>query len=227
MPLNEAAARSHKVRHEELARVAQAAQRESALCKAREARFLADHGVKGATARAERGKKGGEKLAKALDDAKKKLASVTKQLKAAEKLVGEPATAKYRGLPGGYGSSSGRRLSLARWVAAPENPLTARVAVNHIWLRHFGRALVETVFDFGLSGAKPSHPELLDWLASELRRPSLVRSVKDGHSRWVEGRPTADPWSMKHLHRLIVASRTYRSASTPRATNLAGDPDND
>ena len=64
--------------------------------------------------------------------------------------------------------SSGRRSAFAEWVVDPRHPLTARVAVNHIWNRHFGRPLVETVFDFGRNGSPPSHPKLLDWLASEL-----------------------------------------------------------
>ena len=85
--------------------------------------------------------------------------------------------------------SSGRRSAFAEWVVDPRHPLTARVAVNHIWNRHFGRPLVETVFDFGRNGSPPSHPELLDWLASEL---------------------IENNWSMKHLHRLIVTSQTYQ-----------------
>jgi hypothetical protein len=98
-------------------------------------------------------------------------------------------------------TSTGRRLALARWIVSPENPLTARVIVNHVWLRHFGAALVPTVFDFGHHGAPPTHPELLDWLAVELMR---------------EG------WSLRKLHRLLVTSAAYRRASTfdPR------DPDN-
>ena len=90
-------------------------------------------------------------------------------------------------------SSTGRRLALARWIASPENPLTARVAVNHIWLRHFGTPLVENVFDFGLRSPAPLHHELLDWLAVELMENN---------------------WSMRHLHRLIVTSRAYRLASS-------------
>ncbi|MGD9648496.1 MAG: DUF1549 and DUF1553 domain-containing protein, partial [Pirellulales bacterium] len=89
-------------------------------------------------------------------------------------------------------TSSGRRLALARWITAPANPLTARVAVNHIWLRHFGSPLVATVADFGSRAAPPTHPELLDWLAVEL--------IECG-------------WDMQHLHRLIVTSRTYRQGS--------------
>jgi hypothetical protein len=89
-------------------------------------------------------------------------------------------------------TSTGRRLALARWMTDPQNPRTARVAANHIWLRHFGEAIVESVADFGPHGKEPSHPELLDWLASEL---------------------TDNGWSMKRLHRLIVLSSTYRLSS--------------
>ena len=88
--------------------------------------------------------------------------------------------------------TSGRRAALANWIASRDNPLTARVAVNHIWLRHFGQALVETTHDLGRNGSRPTHPELLDWLACEL--------MDSG-------------WSMKHIHRLIVTSQTYRLAS--------------
>jgi hypothetical protein len=111
--------------------------------------------------------------------------------------------------------SSGRRAVLAQWIASRDNPLTARVAVNHIWLRHFGQALVDTPQDFGRNGSRPTHPELLDWLACEL--------MDSG-------------WSMRHLHRLIVTSRTYQQASIlPRsqgpvteqfATANSADPDN-
>ncbi len=104
--------------------------------------------------------------------------------------------------------STGRRSALARWITDPKHPLTARVAVNHLWARHFGRALVPTVFDFGRKGAPPTHPELLDWLAVEL--------VEHG-------------WSMKHIHRLIVTSNTYRmTSSSVGATEktLADDPEN-
>jgi mono/diheme cytochrome c family protein len=109
---------------------------------------------------------------------------------------------------GGHGcASSGRRLALARWLVSDENPLVARVAVNHIWLRHFGRALVETPAEFGVRGRPPTHPELLDWLAVEFRNHG---------------------WSMKWLHRLIVTSNAYRMSSTNRGMTacLKADPHN-
>src|SRR5262249_39513908 len=112
-------------------------------------------------------------------------------------------------------TSSGRRLAFARWLTDSRNPLTARVAANHIWLRHFGSAIVPSVFDFGKNGRLPSHPALLDWLASELMSPT---APPDG--------ALAGAWSMKHLHRLIVTSATYRQASTPEPGNIAKDPDN-
>ena len=116
-------------------------------------------------------------------------------------------------------TSSGRRKVLAEWIASKDNPLTARVAVNHLWLRHFDRALVETVFDFGRNGKPPSHPALLDWLASELMSPSKPRDERS------DSRGSA-PWSMKHLHRLIVTSATYRMQSATNPHNAKRDPDN-
>jgi Protein of unknown function (DUF1553)/Protein of unknown function (DUF1549) len=101
--------------------------------------------------------------------------------------------------------SSGRRLALALWMADRQNPLTARVAVNHIWMRHFGKPIVPTVFDFGHNGRPPSHPQLLDWLAAEFMERG---------------------WSMKQLHRLIVTSSAYRMDSVPDAACQKIDPDN-
>jgi hypothetical protein len=102
-------------------------------------------------------------------------------------------------------TSSGRRLALARWIVSKDNPLAARVAVNHIWLRHFGAPLVGTVFDFGKHGQPPTHPALLDWLAVEFMERG---------------------WNMKRMHRLMVTSTAYRmdSSSEPAAASL--DPDN-
>ena len=97
------------------------------------------------------------------------------------------------------------RLDLAEWIVDPANPLTPRVTVNWIWQRYFGRGIVPTVNDFGTQGEKPSHPELLDWLASEF--------IQQG-------------WSLKKLHRLIVTSATYRQASTYRPELEQRDPYN-
>jgi hypothetical protein len=104
-------------------------------------------------------------------------------------------------------TTTGRRTALARWIATKENPLTARVAVNHIWLRHFGEGIVPTMFNFGSSGQPPSNPELLDWLAMEF--------MESG-------------WSMKHMHRLMVLSNTYRmqSSAPTQSANREKDPDN-
>jgi hypothetical protein len=88
--------------------------------------------------------------------------------------------------------STGRRRALAEWMTSKDNPLTARVAVNHIWTRHFHSPLVASMNDFGRNGDKPTHPELLDWLAVEF--------MESG-------------WDMKHLHRLIVTSDAYRRDS--------------
>lgn len=101
-------------------------------------------------------------------------------------------------------TSTGRRTALARWIASNKNPLTARVAVNHIWTRHFGQPLVPTVFDFGRKGTPPTHPELLDWLAAEF--------MESG-------------WSMKHLHSLILKSSTYRLSSSMADNRVATEKD--
>ena len=227
---DEAATKTHQMKTDRLAIAAQAAQRHLALAKATEASFTAEHELKGAEEKASAGKKGNkeenEKLTKAVEGARKRIESTTQQVAAAEMALTDPPMPKYQALSGSYGSSSGRRRSLARWVADSQNPLTARVAINHIWLRHFGQPLVGTVFDFGMNGAKPSHPDLLDWLAYELMHPSLMLESDGRGGRWAEGKPTVGPWSMKHLHHLIVTSRAYRSASTPDEKNLAIDPDN-
>jgi hypothetical protein len=104
-------------------------------------------------------------------------------------------------------TSTGRRSALANWITDPRNPLTARVAVNHIWMRHFGTPLVPTVFDFGRKGTPPAHPELLDWLASEL---------------------VDRKWSMMQLHRIMVTSAAYRMTSSQAGgeVNQKIDPDN-
>jgi len=102
-------------------------------------------------------------------------------------------------------TSSGRRTALANWIASPGNPLTARVFVNRVWDQYFGTGIVKTVSDFGKAGEKPTHPELLDFLAD--------RFVKSG-------------WDVKQLHREILLSSVYRQASDYRADIVAADPDN-
>jgi predicted CXXCH cytochrome family protein len=101
------------------------------------------------------------------------------------------------------------RLGLAKWIVDPHNPTTARVIVNRIWQEYFGQGLVTTPEDFGTRVETPSHPELLDWLACELSSPaSTVRSPNS-----VDSGPRTQDWSLKHIHRLIVNSATYRQAS--------------
>jgi len=102
-------------------------------------------------------------------------------------------------------TSQSGRLELARWVASADNPLTARVIVNRIWQHHFGSGLVGTSDNFGKRGDKPTHPELLDYLAYELIRKG---------------------WSIKHIHRLIVLSNTYQQSCITDAKSLSTDPSN-
>ncbi|MCB1203828.1 MAG: PSD1 domain-containing protein, partial [Verrucomicrobiae bacterium] len=95
------------------------------------------------------------------------------------------------------------RLDLAHWLVRPDHPLVPRVTVNRVWMRHFGKGLVATENDFGTQGTFPTHPELLDWLAHDF---------------------VANGWSMKHLHKLIVTSATYRQSSHARADLAETDP---
>ena len=97
------------------------------------------------------------------------------------------------------------RLELARWIASSENPLTARVIVNRVWERHFGRGIVSSTTDFGLRGLEPDHPDLLDWLATDF--------IRHG-------------WSLKHLHRTILTSRSYRLSADPASQLKGRDPEN-
>jgi hypothetical protein len=102
-------------------------------------------------------------------------------------------------------TSTGRRLAFARWLVDPQNPLTARVMVNRLWKNHFGHGMVSTLGNFGKMGDRPSHPELLDWLATEF--------IRQG-------------WSMKAMHRLIMRSSTYRQSSVVTAQDEQLDPSN-
>jgi len=102
--------------------------------------------------------------------------------------------------------TAGRRRVLADWLASPTNPLTARVMVNRLWQHHFGRGLVRSSNDYGYRGTPPTHPELLDWLASEF---------------------VARGWKLKDMHRLILTSNAYRMSSQPNPTAQAKDAEND
>lgn len=106
---------------------------------------------------------------------------------------------------GRAGERAGPRAELAAWLASEENPLTARVMVNRIWQHHFGRGIVATPSDFGVRGARPSHPELLVWLAAEF--------VSSG-------------WSVKHIHKLILLSAAYQQSERPSPTAMSLDPEN-
>jgi hypothetical protein len=106
-----------------------------------------------------------------------------------------------------------RRFALAQWITNPTNPLPARVMVNRIWQYHFGDGLVNTPSDFGANGAPPVNPGLLDWLAAEFMQPQT--SMGKG--------PTPSPWSIKHIHRLIVNSETYKQSSDARKDCVAVD----
>jgi hypothetical protein len=138
--------------------------------------------------------------------AREKLEKATKALAKAAAELNEPPSGAYKSRPMDDfpEKSTGRRLALARWLVDAKNPRTSRVAVNQIWSRHFAMGLVPTTDDFGRGGRPATHPALLDWLASEL--------ISSG-------------WSMKHIHRLIVTSRTYRLASTPDSSDARIDPD--
>jgi hypothetical protein len=105
---------------------------------------------------------------------------------------------------GRVNGSPGRRAALANWIASKDNPLTARVIVNRLWQHHFGHGIVRTSSDFGVAGDKPTHPELLDWLASEL----------------VEKK-----WGLKHIHRLLVTSTAYRQGARGDAAGAKVDPE--
>lgn len=111
-------------------------------------------------------------------------------------------------------SGPDRRVAFAHWVTSPQNPLTARVAVNRLWHHLFGRGIVATTSDFGAAGAQPTHPELLDWLASEFLNPTVQLGSDD-----------ARPWSVKHMIKLIVTTDAFKQSSLPRQKAIAIDGD--
>ncbi|HET6960859.1 MAG TPA: DUF1553 domain-containing protein [Terriglobia bacterium] len=145
---------------------------------------------------------------KAEKDRDRKIAAARKDVESAQTALAQPSK-EFTPIAEQYPkTSTGRRLALARWMVNRENPLTARVAINHLWMRHFGKPIVPTVVNFGLNGKPPSHPELLDWLAAELMEKN---------------------WSMKAIHRLMVTSSTYRMRSSSPDANYASrtrDPEN-
>jgi hypothetical protein len=108
-------------------------------------------------------------------------------------------------IPRPDGHTSGRRLALAQWIASPQNPMTARVIVNRLWQKHFGRGIVATLENFGKMGDRPTHEELLDWMA--------VDFMKD--------------WSLKRINKMMMMSEAYQMASTfDDSADAAGDPEN-
>ena len=234
---DERAKASGSVSWAEAARAASAAQRTLALAEARSAVLMAERDTARAetthkelttTTSGRKDAASQDRLAKAaaaLVAARGRRAAAEKQLAQAQAAAKQPPTTAstprpmefprakttYRDTPSNapYAKiSTGRRLALARWIVDRRNPLAARVAVNHVWARHFGEPLVSSMADFGLRTARPDLAELLDWLAVEF--------MESG-------------WSLKHLHRLIVGSRAYRMRSwSARADepNVKIDPDN-
>ena len=184
-------------------RISDAAAAELALIKARAAADMAEKSVKTADPKSA----DYARLAATNKSAAEARTKAETALRSARAAIDTPLTVNYRPrFASSYpNASTGRRKAFAEWLTAKENPLAARVAVNQIWMRHFGTGIVPSVDDFGANGRKPSHPELLDWLADRLMRGG---------------------WQMKPIHRLIVTSRAYRMASTTNSADSNRDPDN-
>jgi hypothetical protein len=193
----------------DLATLAAKAQRVADLRRSEETLVRAELALAQAeTASADKKAKQIEKLRKDAADARTKRDQARAEVKSRQQAL-RLGNGTYPPLGPVYpATSTGRRQALAQWIAHRNNPLTARVTINHIWMRHFGTPLVSTEFDFGANGKPPSHPALLDWLAVEL--------MDSG-------------WKMKAIHRLIVTSSAYRMQSTaegPADPNFAIDPAN-
>lgn len=188
-----------------LALAAGRAEREAALCAAQEQQLAAEQERAAAQAAL---KPGDEPTQTALTAAEKKVADAGAAIAAAHAALAEKSS-NYQPLGQVWPKqSTGRRLALARWIVNRQNPLAARVAMNHIWLRHFGAPLVDNMFDLGVRSVQARNQALLDWLAVEL--------MEHG-------------WQMKHVHRLLVTSAAYRMRSDSEgaaAADLADDPDN-
>ncbi|GAB5402938.1 MAG: DUF1553 domain-containing protein [Aureliella sp.] len=181
------------------------------LRKAEHAVAVAEASLAKVTASANTGEDTNKKSKKS-SDGKAEKDAVEAARQALKKLTESQASAskKYTPVVKQYpGSSTGRRLALAKWITDTDNPLAARVAVNHIWLRHFGQPIVASVFDFGMRCEKPKQWRVLDYLAAEL--------MDSG-------------WSLKHVHRIIVTSDAYRRRSSDDSLvakrNQSIDPDN-
>ncbi|QEL16228.1 PSD1 and planctomycete cytochrome C domain-containing protein [Limnoglobus roseus] len=131
------------------------------------------------------------------------------QLRGDPEKLGDPAPRRWLEVLGGHAittKTGSGRLDLANWIASKDNPLTARVMANRVWLHHFGKGIVKTPNDFGTRGVAPTHPELLDWLAAEF---------------------VASGWSVKSLHRTILLSAAYQQVSVSRPAAATVDANND
>jgi len=209
------------------------AQRTAALADGKLSRLTAERELRAAEAEAQKATT--PKTTAALDAAKKKLAAAETALTNAQQAAALPPGTAYtpRAVKTYPEISTGRRLALARWITDRKNPLAARVAVNHVWLRHFGRALVPSVTDFGANGQRPANPALVDWLAaalsgvpgSEFQVPGAPASKNNAEPGTRNPEPDLN-WSMKRLHRLIVTSSTYRMDSVYDPASAKIDPEN-
>jgi hypothetical protein len=178
---------------DQLAVAASKAERELALCQAQEQQLSAAQSLAGAKAAL----KPNDTIAAAAVSAAEKLVADSAMALAAAHAALSQQSATYQPLGQELPhQSTGRRLAFAKWLVDRRNPLAARVAINHIWTRHFGAPLVDNIFDFGLRCPSPRNQALLDWLAVELMEHD---------------------WQMKHIHRLIVTSNAYRMASSASA----------
>jgi hypothetical protein len=186
-----------------LAATAAKAERELALCQAQEQHLAAEQELLRLRTAA---KLDGSASQEQLAAAEKKLAEVAAQLAATHAALGRPSS-DYQPIGEVFPEkSTGRRLAFANWVTDRRNPLAARVAINHMWLHHFGTPLVDNMFDFGLRTKQPRNLALLDWLAVEL--------MDNG-------------WKMKHIHRLLVTSTAYRMRSDTGGAKVAANAQRD